>query len=58
MLQRQLDTKQKELFELRKELEKQAVMLSMDAEDDKRRSFERKTRGGLRAGRQSDRSCT
>ena len=44
MLQRQLDTKQKELFELRKELEKQAVMLSMDAEDDKRRSIERKTR--------------
>jgi len=44
VLQRQLDAKQGELFELRKELEKQAMMLSMDAQEDKRRSIERKTR--------------
>jgi outer membrane protein len=44
VLQRQLNTKQRELLELRKELEKQAVMLSMDAQDDKRRAIERKTR--------------
>ncbi len=43
-LQRQLDTKQKELLELRKELEKQAMMLTMDAQEDKRRDIERKTR--------------
>jgi outer membrane protein len=44
VLQRQLNTKQTELLELRKELEKQAVMLSMDAQDDERRAIERKTR--------------
>ncbi|NVM24904.1 MAG: OmpH family outer membrane protein [Desulfobacterales bacterium] len=44
VLQRQLDTKQRELLGLRKELEKQAMMLSMDAQDDKRRAIERKTR--------------
>lgn len=43
-LQRQLDTKQKELLELRKELDKQAMMLTMDAQEDKRRTIERKTR--------------
>jgi len=43
-LQRDLDTKQKELLELRKELEKQAMMLTMDAQEDKRRTIERKTR--------------
>lgn len=44
VLQRQLDTKQKELLEIRRELEKQAMMLSMDAQEDKRRIIERKTR--------------
>ncbi len=44
VLKRQLDTKQKELLELRRELEKQAMMLSMDAQEDKRRLIERKTR--------------
>jgi len=43
-LQRQLDTKQKELLELRKELDKQAMMLTMDAQEDKRKTIERKTR--------------
>ncbi len=43
-LQIQLDTKQQELLELRKELEKQAMMLTMDAQEDKRRAIERKTR--------------
>ena len=43
-LQRQLDEKQRELLELRKELEKQAMMLSMDAQEDKRKTIERKTR--------------
>lgn len=45
MLQRQLDTRQRELLELRKELEKQAVMSSMDTQGDKRGIIERKTRG-------------
>jgi outer membrane protein len=44
VLQRQLDTRQKELFDLRKDLEKQAMMLSMNAQQDKRRTIERKTR--------------
>ena len=43
-LQSQLDTRQRELLELRKELEKQAMMLSMDAQDNRRRTIERKTR--------------
>jgi len=45
VLQRQLDTRQRELLELRKELEKQAVMSSMDTQGDKRGIIERKTRG-------------
>jgi len=44
VLQRQLDEKQKELIDLRREFEKQAMMLSMDAQTDKRRTVERKTR--------------
>jgi len=44
VLQRQLDTKQKKLLELRKELEKQSMMLTMNAQEDKRRIIERKTR--------------
>ena len=43
-LQRQLDTRQRELLELRKELDKQSMMLSMDAQEDKKRTIERKTR--------------
>ena len=44
VLQSQLDEKQKELMDLRREFEKQAMMLSMDAQTDKRRAVERKTR--------------
>jgi outer membrane protein len=43
-LQKQLDGKQKELVELGKELEKQSMMLSMDAQEDRKRVIERKTR--------------
>ena len=39
-----LDTKQGELLELRKELDKQAMMLSMDAQEGKKRTIDRKTR--------------
>ena len=43
-LQKRLNTKQRELLELRKELDKQAMMLSLDAQDDKKKTIERKTR--------------
>jgi len=43
-LQRRLDTRQRELLELRKELDKQSMMLSMDAQDGKKRAITRKTR--------------
>lgn len=43
-LQKQLDEKQKVLLELGKELEKQSMMLSMDAQEDRKRVIERKTR--------------
>ena len=43
-LQIKLDTKQRELLELRKELDKQAMMLSMDAQEGKKKAIERKTR--------------
>jgi len=43
-LQRRLDTRQRELLELRNELDKQAMMLSMDAQEGKKRTIERKTR--------------
>ena len=43
-LQIRLDTKQRELLELRKELDKQAMMLSMDAQKGKKKAIERKTR--------------
>lgn len=42
--QRQLDNKQQELFELRREFEKQSMMLSMDAQETKRKAVERKAR--------------
>lgn len=44
VLQRQLDKKQKEVLELRKVLEKQGMMLSMDAQENKKKTIERKTR--------------
>lgn len=44
LLQRQLDVKQQELIELRREFEKQAMMLSMNAQESKRKTVERKTR--------------
>jgi len=43
-LQRKLDKKQKDLLELRKELEKQSMMLSMDAQEGKKKDIERKAR--------------
>jgi len=43
-LQRRLNTRQRELLELRKELDKQAMMLSLDAQEDKKKTIERKTR--------------
>ena len=43
-LQKRLDVKEKELLDLRKELEKQAMMLSMDAQEDRKKTIERKTR--------------
>jgi outer membrane protein len=42
--QRRIDTMQRELLELKKELDKQAMMLSMDAQEDKKRIIERKDR--------------
>jgi outer membrane protein len=43
-LQRELDKKQQELLELRSEFEKQSMMLSMDAQESKRKAVERKGR--------------
>jgi outer membrane protein len=43
-LQKRLDSKEKELLELRKEFDKQVMMLSMDAQQSKRKTIERKTR--------------
>jgi outer membrane protein len=43
-LQKRLDMKEKELLDLRKEFEKQAMMLSMDAQEDRKKTIERKTR--------------
>jgi outer membrane protein len=43
-LQRELDKKQKEVLELRREFEKQSMMLSMDAQESKRKEVERKAR--------------
>jgi outer membrane protein len=43
-LQKRLNSKEKELLELRKEFDKQAMMLSMDAQQNKKRTIERKTR--------------
>ena len=43
-LQKRLDLKEKELLELRQEFDKQAMMLSMDAQQNKKKTIERKTR--------------
>jgi outer membrane protein len=43
-LQSKLTTKENELKELQKELEKQSLMLSLDAKEDKQKEFERKRR--------------
>ena len=44
VLQKELDKKQAELLELRREFEKQGMMLSMDAKEDKKKSIERTAR--------------
>ncbi|MFW6115279.1 MAG: OmpH family outer membrane protein [Thermodesulfobacteriota bacterium] len=43
-LQKKLDKKQQDLLELRREFEKQSMMLSMDAQERKRKTVERKAR--------------
>jgi outer membrane protein len=43
-MQKQIDQKQDELLKLKDELEKQSMMLSMDAKEDKEKDFERKSR--------------
>ncbi len=43
-MQRRLDEKQDELLRLKEELEKQSMMLSVDAKEDKQKDFERKGR--------------
>ncbi|MBW2119101.1 MAG: OmpH family outer membrane protein, partial [Deltaproteobacteria bacterium] len=43
-MQKKLDKRQNKLLELKKELEKQSMMLSMDAKEDKAKEFERQRR--------------
>lgn len=43
-LKSRFNEKQKELQDLQKELEKESMMLSLDAQEDKRKEFERKSR--------------
>jgi outer membrane protein len=43
-MQEKLDRKQNELLSLKDELEKQSMMLSVDAKEDKKKDFERKGR--------------
>jgi len=43
-MQKKLDVRQNKLLELKKELEKQSMMLSMDAKEDKEKEFERQRR--------------
>jgi outer membrane protein len=43
-LQKSLDKRQQELLELRQEFEKQSMMLSMDAQESKKKTVERKAR--------------
>jgi outer membrane protein len=44
LLQQRLDIKEKELLDLRKEFDKQSMMLSMDAQQDRKKTIERKAR--------------
>lgn len=41
-MQKRLDKKQQELLKLKEDLEKQSMMLSMDAKEEKKREFEQK----------------
>lgn len=43
-MQKKLDKKQNELLKLKEELDKQGMMLSVDAKEDKEKEFERKRR--------------
>ena len=43
-MQKDLDKKQDELLKLKEQLDKQGMMLSMDAKEDKQKEFERKSR--------------
>jgi len=43
-MQKKLDERQNKLLQLKKELEKQSMMLSMDAKEDKAKEFERQRR--------------
>jgi outer membrane protein len=43
-MQKQIDQKQSELLKLKDEFEKQSMMLSMDAKEDKEKDFERMSR--------------
>ena len=44
VMQRRLDKKQNDLMEFKKDLEKQSMMLSLDAKEDKMKEFERQRR--------------
>ena len=44
IMQKELDERQSKLLELKNELEKQSMMLSMDAKEDKAKEFERQRR--------------
>ncbi|MFC1867865.1 OmpH family outer membrane protein [Thermodesulfobacteriota bacterium] len=43
-MQKKLDERQNELIQMQKEIEKQSLMLSLDAKEDKRKEFERRRR--------------
>ena len=43
-VKKQLDGRQEELMQLKKEIEKQSMMLSLDAQEDKRKEYETKAR--------------
>ena len=43
-MQKELDKQQQELVDMQKDIEKQSLMLSMDAKEDKQREFEKKKR--------------
>jgi len=43
-MQKDLDAKQQELLEMQKDMEKQSLMLSMDAKEDRQKDFEKKRR--------------